>query len=123
MNRGLTNIRQVEGQKVESEREITGSEAEEILRRYGYGQDQRFSTRQEPVQQPPQQGLTFEEMVKQEQEKKRSEEQRKMAKMNGPKPITFDGNGGYESEVKYGSDDEMGFGFKIEITTDMKLPK
>lgn len=123
MNRGLTNIKQVEGQRVESEREITGSEAEELLRRYGYGQDQRFSTRQEPVQQPQQQGLTFEEMVKQEQEKKRAEEQRKMANMNGPKPITFSGNGGYESEIKYGSDDEMGFGFKIEITTDMKLPK
>lgn len=122
MNRGLTNIQQIESQKVE-EREVTGSEAEELLRKYGYGQDQRFSTRQEPVQQPPQQGLTFEEMVKQEQEKKRAEEQRKLAKTQGPKPITFNANGGYESEVKYGSDDEMGFGFKIEITTDMKLPK
>ena len=121
MNRGLTNIQQIESQKVE-EREVTGSEAEELLRKYGYGQNQRFSTHQEtqPVQQP---ALTFEEMVKQEQEKRRVDEQRKLSKMKGPQPITFNGNGGYESEVKYGSDDEMGFGFRIEITTDMKLPK
>jgi hypothetical protein len=121
MNNGLTNIRQIEGQRVE-EREVTGSEAEELLRKYGYGQNQRFSTYQEPDQ-PVQPALTFEEMVRQEEEKRKAEEQRKMAKLNGPQPITFSGNGGWESEVKYGSDDEMGFGFKIEITTDMKLPK
>lgn len=122
MNRGLTNIRQIEGQHVESEREITGSEAEEILRRYGYGDNQRYSTHEQPVQEPKK-ALTFEEMVKQEEEKKKAEEQKRLAKLNGPKPITFDGNGGYESEVKYGSDDELGFGFKIEISTNMKLPK
>lgn len=122
MNNGLTNIRQIEGQRIESEREITGSEAEELLRKYGYGQDQRFSTREEPVQ-SPQNNLTFEEMIRQQEEQRKAEEQRKMAKMNGPKPITFNGNGGYESEIKYGSDDDLGFGFKIEITTDMKLPR
>lgn len=122
MNNGLTNIRQIEGQRIESEREITGSEAEELLRKYGYGQDQRFSTREEPVQ-SQQNNLTFEEMIRQQEEQRKAEEQRKMAKMNGPKPITFNGNGGYESQIKYGSDDDLGFGFKIEITTDMKLPR
>lgn len=48
---------------------------------------------------------------------------RRIARMNGPKPTTFDGNRGYDSEVKYSSDDDTGFGFKIEITTDMKLPR
>jgi hypothetical protein len=123
MNNGLTNIRQIEAQSVESEREITGAEAEELLRKYGYGEPQRFSTRQEPVQPNPNANLSFEEMIRQEEEKRKVEEQRKMAKINGPKPITFNSNSGYESEVKWGSDDEMGFGFKIEITTDMKLPK
>lgn len=122
MNNGLTNIRQIEGQRIESEREITGSEAEELLRKYGYGQDQRFSTREEPVQ-STQNNLTFEEMIRQQEEQRKAEEQRKIAKMNGPKPITFNGNGGYESQIKYGSDDDLGFGFKIEITTDMKLPR
>ncbi len=122
MNNGLTNIRQVEGQRVESEREITGSEAEEILRRYGYEQNQKFSTREEPVKEPNN-DLTFEEMFRQQEEQRKSEENRRLAEINGPKPITFNGRSGYESESKYISDDELGFGFKIEITTDMKLPE
>jgi hypothetical protein len=119
MNR--PEIRQVEGQRVEAEREITGYEAEEILRKYGHVD--RFSTREEPIPNSPQNDLSFEDMIKKEEEKRKFEDDRKMAKMNGPKPITFGGNSGYESEVKWGSDDELGFGFKIEITTDMKLPK
>jgi hypothetical protein len=112
-------IRQVEGQRVESEREVTGHEAEELLRKYGYTQDFR-----EPETQPIQRkALTFEEMVKQEEEKRAAEELRKQKKLNGPKPKTFDGTNGYDSEVKWGSDDDLGFGFKIEISTDMKLPK
>jgi hypothetical protein len=43
--------------------------------------------------------------------------------MNGPKPITFDGRGGYYSETKWDTDDESGLGFSVQITTDMKLPK
>lgn len=122
MNRGLANVKQIEGQKIESEREITGSEAEEILRRYGHGEDQSFSTHKPEVKltNPAQ---TFEEMVAQEEAKKKAEQDRNNAKLNGPKPITFDGQDGYESHTKYGSDDELGFGFKIEISTDMKLPK
>jgi hypothetical protein len=111
----------VNQQHVESEREVTGWEAEEILRKYRG--DQHFSTM--PAEQPIQNdnNLSFEEMVKREEEKRKDEEMRRMAKLNGPKPTTFDGGRGYESEVKWGSDDELGFGFKIEITTDMKLPK
>ncbi len=120
MNR--PHVTQIEGQRVESEREITGSEAEEILRKYGHAQPQRFSTHQDTIQ-PPQPAQTFEEMVAQEEAKRKAELDRKNAKLNGPKPITFNGDNGYETEVKYGSDDELGFGFKIEISTDMKLPK
>lgn len=116
-------VRQVDAQHVESEREITGWEAEELLRKYAG--DQFFSTRTE--EQPPQQnfdnGLSFEEMVRREEEKRKSEEQRRLAQQNGPRPSTFDGSRGYESEIKYGSDEDTGFGFKIEITTDMKLPR
>ena len=122
MNRGLTNVRQIEGQNVESEREITGSEAEEILRRYGYGETQRYSTHQE-TQQTQQKSQTFEEMIAQEEAKRKAEQDRKNASLNGTKPITFNSKNGYETEVKYGSDDELGFGFKIEISTDMRIPK
>jgi len=47
---------------------------------------------------------------------------RRQQQNNGIRPITFNGQNGYDSEIKYGSDDS-GFGFRIEITTDMKLPK
>lgn len=114
----------VDQQHIESEREVTGWEAEELLRKYGYDATQ-FSTRQEEIQhnQNPQNNLTFEQMVAQEEEKRRREEERRRQLQNGPKPTTFGGEMGYDAEVKYGSDEDTGFNFRIEITTDMKLPK
>ena len=96
-------------------------EAEQLLRKYGH-QPQQFSTREEPVSNPNQ-NLTFEQMVAQEEARLKEEELRRQQRMNGPRPTTFDGSRGYDSEVKYTSDDDTGFGFKIEITTDMKIPK
>jgi hypothetical protein len=102
---------------------IDNWEAEQLLRKYGY-ENQQFSTREEP-QQPtqPVNNLTFEEMVAQEEARLKEEEMRRKARMTGPKPTTFNGNRGYDSEVKYSSDEDTGFGFRIEITTDMKIPK
>ena len=117
MNR--PQVRQIQAQQVESEREITGEEAEELLRKYGYSQE--FTTREESK--PTSNNLTFEEMVAQEEAKRKREEELKRQKMYGPKPITFGGENGYDSKTTYGSDEDTGLGFKIEITTDMKLPK
>lgn len=114
-------VTQIENPSVISEREITGPEAEQILRKYGYTQE--YSTRQYNTVNLKSNNLTFEQMVTQKElEVKRNKELQRQ-KLNSPKPITFDGNNGYDSKIKYGSDDEFGFGFKIEITTDMKLPK
>ena len=38
-------VRVIEPQKISNDREVTGYEAEEILRRYGYG-DSHYSTRE-----------------------------------------------------------------------------
>ena len=100
---------------------IDSWEVEQLLRKYGH-QPQQFSTREEP-QQPIDNGLTFEQMIAQQESKLKEEELRRQQRMNGPKPSTFDGSRGYDSEIKYTSDDDTGFGFKIEITTDMKIPK
>lgn len=103
---------------------IDNWEAEQLLRKYGYKSEQSSSIEnQEHVQQPSDNGLTFEQMVAQHEAKLREEEERKRAKMYGPKPTTFDGNKGYDSEVKYNTDEDTGFSFKVEITTDMKIPK
>lgn len=99
--------------------EVTGYEAEQLLRKYA--PNQKFTTHfvePEPVNNND---LTFEEMVAQEEEKLRKQQIANQHKANAPQPITFNGQNGYESEVRYKSDDS-GFGLKITISTDMKLP-
>jgi hypothetical protein len=76
-------VRQVETQHVESEREVTGWEAEELLRKYGYTEE--YTTREQPQQQTSN-NLSFEEMIAQQEAKERNEEMRKKQKLNGPKP-------------------------------------
>lgn len=116
MNR--PDVRLVKNQEEVGSREITGHEAEALLAKYGYG-NQNFSTR--PIEQPIVNELTLDEMIRLEDEKRQRDSSLKMSKLNGPRPITFNDVNGYDSEVKYGSED--GFGFKIEISTDMKLPR
>ena len=111
----------IDQQHVESEREVTGWEAEQILRKYGH-QPQQYSSIPEP-EQPQQPALTFEEMIAQEEGKRKEEMLRKQQRMYGPKPITFNDQNGYDSEIKYAQDEDTGFGFKIEISSDMKIPK
>ena len=120
MNR--PEVRIISQQEETNTREVSGWEAEQLLRKYG--QDQSFSNRpqvQEPIKKDN--GLTFDQMVAQEEARLKQEQLRKHQQMMGPKPVTFNGQNGYESEIRYGSDSDSGFGFKIEITTDMNLPK
>lgn len=114
-------IRLIQDQQVETNENpnIDNWEAEQLLRKYGY-QNTQYSTHQEPSM-STEDGLTFDQMIEQEEAKKRNEEAKKQM-INGPKPISFDGRGGYYTETKYGSDDDSGYGFKIQITTDMPIP-
>lgn len=116
-------VRLVQDQQVETNDNpnIDSWEAEQLLRKYGY-QNTNHSTI--PVQQAnTDQGLTFEEMMAQEDAKRKSEEMRRNQQASGPRPVSFDGRNGYHSETKYGSDDDSGYGFKIQITSDMPIPK
>lgn len=106
---------------------IPSWEAEQLLRKYGYD-NQQFTNRAQPIQEPttvnPNANLTFDEMIAQEEARQREEAERQRLRRQqqmGPKPMTFSGQNGYESEVRYSSDD--GFSFKVEITTDMQLPR
>jgi hypothetical protein len=116
-------VRLIQGQQVETNENpnIDSWEAEQLLRKYGY-QNTQYSTHQEPTT-PVDNGLTFEQMLAQEESKRKEEEMRRKQQMNGPKPISFDANGGYYTETKYGSDDDSGYGFKIQVTSDMPIPK
>lgn len=118
MNRPEVRIIQDQTEETNT-REVSGWEAEQLLRKYG--QDQSFSTRPIVREEEPTNDLTFDEMIAQQEMELKEERLRKQHQMMCPKPVTFNGNSGYDSEVRYGSD--SGFGFKIEITTDMNLPK
>ncbi len=121
MNIERPSVKIVEPQQVDTTvKEVDGWEAEQLLRKYGH-EPQQFSTREEIA--PVPQGLTFEEMVLQHENKMKAETLRRQQLNNGPKPITYNGQGGYDTEVRYSSDDDSGFGFKIEITSDMPLPR
>ena len=116
-------VRMIEPQSEESKpANIPSWEAEQLLRKYGH-QPEQFSTRQEEVPQYVDNGLTLDQMIAQQEAEQRNNQMRRQQQMNGPKPVTFSGDRGYDSEVRYTSDDDSGFGFKIEITTDMQLPR
>lgn len=120
MNRPEVRIIQNQ-EEISQPANIDSWEAEQLLRKYGH-QPQQFSTREEQPVHNHSMDLTFEEMIAQEEMRLREEEQRRISRMQGPRPTTFGGNN-YDAEVKYGTDEDTGFNFKIEITTDMKLPK
>ena len=121
MQRPEVRVVQDQDIQINNNPQIDNWDAEQLMRKYGY-QNTQYSTNQEtPIQQDN--GLTFEQMLAQEEARIRDEKMRREQQLNGPKPISFDGRNGYHTETKYGSDDDSGFGFKIQITSDMPIPK
>lgn len=122
MNRPEVRVVQDQDIQTNSNPQIDNWEAEQLMRKYGY-QNTQYSSNQEVTAPSQNNGLTFEQMIAQEEARIRDEKMRRQQELNGPKPISFDGRGGYHTETKYGSDDDSGYGFKIEITSDMPIPK
>ena len=122
MNR--PEVRLIQDQQVETNENpnVDSWEAEQLLRKYGYQGTQYTHSPNQEAAVDPNQGLTFEEMIAREEAKKREEEARRRQQMGGPKPISFDGSNGYHTETRYGSDEDSGYGFKIQITSDMPIP-
>jgi hypothetical protein len=120
MQRPEVRIVQGQEEQINDNPQIDSWEAEQLMRKYGYQNISYSSNEPQPVEQP---GLTFEEMVRQAEEKEIYDRLRKEHQMNGPKPISFDGRNGYHTQTTYETDSDTGFGFKIEITSDMNIPK
>lgn len=120
MNR--PEVRVVQNQQIETNDNpnIDSWEAEQLLRKYGY---QSSSNSTNIPETNVDNGLSFEEMVAQEEMRLKNEQMKRDQQMRGPKPISFDGRNGYYSETTYGSDSDSGFSFKIEVTSDMNIPK
>ena len=89
MNRPEVRIVQNQEVEINNNPAIDNWEAEQLLRKYGYKPES-----QNTIQQPEtiqDNGMTFEEMVAQEEMKRRNEEIRREQQMRGPKPVSFDG--------------------------------
>lgn len=112
MNRPEVRIVQDQQEEIKPA-DISQNEAEMLLAKYGY------ASQPQDYQPNKDNGLTFEEMIRQEELKNQQRLQEQMRKVNGPKPYTFGGN--YDSDTIYGTDD--GFTFKVNIVSDMPLPK
>lgn len=114
-------VKIIEPQRLESEREITGYEAEELLKKYGYSE--QYSSIPNRTSKEKKLDLTFEQMIELEEKRLKEEKEKKYQKQRTNKPISFNGQNGYDTKVTYKTDEELGFSFKIQISSDMKLPK
>ncbi len=115
MNRPEVRIIQDQQEEIKPA-DISQNERDMILAKYGYTTPQTNY-----LEQPVDSGLTFEEMIRQEELKNQQRLQEQFKKANGPKPYTFGGN--YDTDTIYGTDGDSGFTFKVNIVSDMPIPK
>jgi hypothetical protein len=110
-------IRIIQSQQEEiNQADVSQNEIDMLLSKYGYSQKKFDNSYTDSNN-----NLTFEEMVRLEEEKNKNLLNEKRLKMKSSKPYTFDGD--YDSETSYGTDSESGFTFKVNIVSDMPIPK
>jgi hypothetical protein len=114
MERPSVKIIQSQQEEVKSV-EVSGSEADYLLSKYGYS-----NSVTPPLSNTSKNNLTFEEMIKLQNEEDNRNLLDQQRRNNQPKPVSFNNrNVGY-TETKY-TDIEEGFGIKITIVSDMKI--
>lgn len=118
MNRPEVRVVQDQQEEIKPA-DITQNEAEMLLAKYGYKSNNQVY--QEPQSFDPTRDLSYEEMCKLEDQKLKQQLHEKMMKLNGPKPYTFGGN--YNTNTTYETDGDSGYTFKVNIVSDMPLPK
>jgi hypothetical protein len=122
MQRPEVRIVQGQEEQINHNPQVDSWEAEQLMRKYGY-QNTSYSTNDIIPESKPMSELTFEEMIRQEENRLYNEKLKRQHQINGPKPISFDGRNGYHTQTTYETDSDTGFGFKIQITSDMNIPK
>jgi hypothetical protein len=114
MNRPEIRIIQDQQEEIKPA-DISQNEMDMLLAKYGYQSQTNYN---EPVQNS---GLSFEEMIRQEEQKNQQRNYEQIMKAKSQKPYTFGGN--YDSETIYGTDGDTGYTFKVNIVSDMPIPK
>lgn len=115
MNRPEVRIVQDQQEEIKPA-EISQNEQEMLLAKYGYKYNSNISTQPDSNK-----DLSFEEMIRLEEEKNRQSLQEQMLKANSAKPYTFGGS--YDSNTTYGTDTDSGYTFKVNVVSDMPIPK
>jgi hypothetical protein len=114
-------IRIIDGQSEEKiEPNISSWEQEQLLRKYGYSTTTQ-PTNHSVTKSDPNGEMSYEELCRIEDQRIERERQERQRKMYGPKPTSFDGN--YDSNTSYSGDPDSGFSFRVDIVSDMKIPK
>lgn len=98
--------------------EISQTEKEALLAKYGF---KTYQQNQSSYSNNIDNGLSFEEMCRIEEQRIKEQRMREYQKRLGPKPVSFDGD--YYSNVNFDSDPESGLSFKVTIVSNMELPK
>jgi hypothetical protein len=109
-------VRIVQNQEVETKPvDVSQSEADAILAKYGY--KQQYANPQTTIQ-DPNANLTFDEMIRRQESKDAEQRARLERQRNGAQPVSFD--------PKYTNlevDNTNTFGIKVQIVSDMNIPK
>ncbi len=87
-----------------------------MLRKYVYGNIPTHTPNRDTTG-----DMDYMELCRMEDARIERERQEKQRKMNGPRPTSFDGN--YDSDTTYSDDADSGFSFKVDIVSDMKIPR
>lgn len=114
------SVRYIEPQSESEGREITGDEAEYILRKNGYYDNELSSIESHSNEIKPKKDLTFEEMIQQHKQKEKIKRDRESQKRNGINPKGFDTTNGFVSKKVSGTTED-GISFTIDIVSDMKI--
>ena len=113
-------VRIIEPQQEQtSPADVTGSEASYLLAKYGYS----APIPEHPIHQDPNDGLTFEEMIDQQNKELEYQRQMEYQRRYGPKAVTFDSrNIGYSnSEFRDMNIDGQNIGIQVQIVSDMPI--
>lgn len=117
-------VRVIQNQEIETkETQVSQSEADALLAKYGYKQKY---VAQEPVNVDPNQNLTFDEMIRRQEAQEAERKARLERQRNGAQPVSFDPYNMNYSETKYTNlevDNTNSFGIKVQIVSDMKIPR
>jgi len=119
MQRPEVRIIDQQQETVNVDANVSQSDAEYLLYKYGFKKEAPVA----PQPEPPQNNLSFEDMVRQQELQQRRIEEERNRRSNAPQPVSFNGRNVAYSETKY-SDMEVGsnvLGIKIQIVTDMKI--